>query len=113
MLSDYFIKCYKVTPTTTSDGTGGYKTTYKVGAEFMGLPSEKSVNEQLIGAIKGEFTKQYNLSTASVLKYDDIVCFDDVNNAKVYLRITKTPQENPALSLQTDWLLYPAEKINI
>ncbi len=113
MLSDYFIKCYKVTTTTQSDGTGGYKTTYKVGAEFDGLPSEKSVNEQLIGASKDEFTKQYNLSTASVLKYDDIVCYDDVNNVKVYLRITKTPQENPALSLQTDWLLYTAEKINI
>lgn len=113
MLSDYFIKCYKVTPTTTSDGTGGYKTTYSLGSEFAGLPSEKTVNEQLIGAIKGEFTKQYNFSTESVLKYDDIICFDDVNNNKVYLRITKTPQENPALSLQTDWLLYTAEKINI
>ena len=113
MLSDYFIKCYKVTTTTQSDGTGGYKTTYEVGSDFLGLPSEKSVNEQLIGAIKGEFTKQYNLSTESVLKYDDIVCFEDVNNAKVYLRITKTPQVNPALSLQTDWLLYTAEKINI
>jgi hypothetical protein len=113
MLSDYFIKCYKVTTTTQSDGTGGYKTTYEVGSDFLGLPSEKSVNEQLIGAIKGEFAKQYNFSTASVLKYDDIVCFNDVNSEKVYLRITKTPQENPALSLQTDWFLYSAEEINI
>jgi len=113
MLSDYFIKCYKVTTTTQSDGTGGYKTTYKVGSDFLGLPSETSVTEQLIGAIKGEFTKNYNFSTATVLSYDDIICFDDVNNAKIYLRITKTPQENTALSEQTDWFLYSAEKINI
>lgn len=110
-MRDYFYNCQKLESRTVADGFGGYETVEYLGIVFKGLAVRKGASEQLVGALRGNEATQYNFHCeASIpLEKDDKICFIE-NGEQIYIRLTSSAVINTALSQQTDWKSYDAER---
>lgn len=110
-LNDYFKKINFLEHKRIPDGFGGWNTAWEVGAEFEGLVTLASDTIQNTEALRGNLSKQYQVSTYTTvpLKKGDKIAFDFFgNNNLEYAEITNDGVKSPKKAIN-QFLLFSAQ----